>query len=250
MSQPDLSPFFFPGNHVGCLLIHGLSNTPYEMRGMGQYLAEKGLTVLGVRLAGHGTTPEEMAQTTWRHWVASALAGLEELRRGCSRLFLVGASGGGLISLYLALHQTVDGAVVISTPVYLDDWRLLFLPLLRYFVPWYRDPLCDLTDPGAWARYYAPPASYERKPVSSLPSFRELQGLVKKGLKRIAVPILLIYGARDRMVPLGNARYIYENLGSTDKELIWLPNSGHGLVVDSEKKEAWAKIYEFIDDHR
>jgi len=66
MSKLDLNPFFFEGGPTGCLLIHGFSSSPPEMRLMGEYLAGKGLTVLGVRLAGHGTSPEDMATTAWR----------------------------------------------------------------------------------------------------------------------------------------------------------------------------------------
>jgi len=64
MEALDLNPFFFEGGEVGCLLVHGFSGSPPEMQPMGDYLAGKGLTVLGVRLAGHGTSPEDMATTT------------------------------------------------------------------------------------------------------------------------------------------------------------------------------------------
>jgi len=74
----------------------------------------------------------------------------------------------------------------------------------------------------------------------------ELQGLVKESLGRITVPVLLIHGARDQTIPLGNADYIYEHLGSEDKRLLWFENSGHGLVVDSEKEAVWARAYAFI----
>ena len=65
MKALDLNPFFFEGGPTGCLLVHGFSRSPLEMGPMGEYLAGKGLTVLGVRLAGHGTSPEDMAKTTW-----------------------------------------------------------------------------------------------------------------------------------------------------------------------------------------
>jgi len=69
-------------------------------------------------------------------------------------------------------------------------------------------------------------------------SLMELQGLVRENLGQISVPVLLIYGARDRTIPLGNADYIYEHLGSEDKRLIWFENSGHGLIVDGEEEAA------------
>ena len=60
-----VEPFYFPGNRVGCLLIHGFSGSPSEMRFMGERLAKAGWTVSGILLSGHGTTPEQMAKTTW-----------------------------------------------------------------------------------------------------------------------------------------------------------------------------------------
>ncbi len=49
-------PFFFPAGQTGCLLVHGLTGTPKEMYWMGEYLSAHGITVLGVRLAGHAPT--------------------------------------------------------------------------------------------------------------------------------------------------------------------------------------------------
>ncbi|MCE7861299.1 MAG: carboxylesterase, partial [Chloroflexi bacterium CFX2] len=53
-------PFLLPGNRTGILLIHGFTGTPKEMRWMGDYLNEFGYSCLGIRLAGHATTPEDM----------------------------------------------------------------------------------------------------------------------------------------------------------------------------------------------
>lgn len=82
MAKLDLEPCFFAGGPTSCLLVHGFSGSPPEIRPMGEYLTAQGLTVLGVRLAGHGTFPEDMAKTTWHDWVASAEEDLRELQLG------------------------------------------------------------------------------------------------------------------------------------------------------------------------
>jgi esterase/lipase len=66
---PESEPFFFPGGTTGCLLLHGFSSTPGEMRPFGKYLAEKGFAVLGVRLAGHATHPNDLKRTRWIDWL-------------------------------------------------------------------------------------------------------------------------------------------------------------------------------------
>ena len=56
-------PFFFDGSDVGCLVSHGFTGTTQSMRFLGEFLAnEGGLTVIGPRLKGHGTSVEDMAK--------------------------------------------------------------------------------------------------------------------------------------------------------------------------------------------
>jgi len=50
---PGAEPFFLSGSRCGCLLVHGFTGTPKEMRWMGENLHSQGYTVLGIRLSGH-----------------------------------------------------------------------------------------------------------------------------------------------------------------------------------------------------
>jgi carboxylesterase len=239
----DLNPFSFEGGPTGCLLIHGFSGSPPEMQPMGEYLAAEGLTVRGVRLAGHGTTPEDMARTGWRDWVASAEAGLRELEARCDRVFVAGLSMGGLITLHLAAHHSPAGIVVMGAPAYITDWRVRFLPLIRLFVRWVTPNIeSDLTDPEAEERF----SCYQVIPVRCVGSVRQLLRLVRRELPRIQVPALIMQGENDHHVPADSAPIIFEELGAADKEIVWWPNSGHCITVDSEREAVWARAYEFI----
>jgi carboxylesterase len=242
----DLNPFFFAGGETGCLLIHGFTGSPPEMRGLGEYLAGKGLTVLGVRLAGHGTRPEEMARTGWRDWAASAEEGLRELRGRCQQAFVGGLSMGGVLSLYLAARHPIAGAIVMAAPTRLSDWRVPFVPLAKHFMKWYRPGgETDLTDPTAQERMWA----YNRIPMGCIDQLRQLIRLVHQELPRVSVPVLIMQGTHDRYVPPDCAQEIYERVTSQDKERIWLPNSGHAITEDSERREVWQRAYEFIAAH-
>ena len=246
MSELDLNPFFFEGGSTGCLLIHGFSGSPPEMRPMGEYLAQQGLTVLGVRLAGHGTTPEDMARTGWRDWVASAEEGLRELQRRCDPVFPAGLSMGGLIGLHLAAHHPVAGVVAMSAPAYIADWRFRFLPLVQPFVRWITPGgESDLTDAEAQNRFSA----YSRLPTSALVSLRQLLRLVRQELPQVRVPVLVMQGEHDRTIPPDSAQIILDGLGTPDKEIVWWPNSGHAITIDSEQEAVWARAYAFITAH-
>ena len=64
-------PFFIPGGPVGCVLVHGFTGSPKEMRMLGEYLHQQGHSVFGVRLAGHATTMEDMIRSRRQDWLAS-----------------------------------------------------------------------------------------------------------------------------------------------------------------------------------
>ncbi len=242
----DLNPFFFEGGDVGCLLIHGGNGSPLEMRWMGEYLAAKGLTVLGVRLAGHGTTPEDLATKNWKDFIVSAEEGLDQIRSVCEKVFVAGLSFGGLISLYLAAHDPLDGAIVMSAPSHIDDWRLSILPVFKLFVKWVQmDEEDNIIDPEAKKLFYC----YRRVPTIFGMQFSRLLRRVRKTLSKVNAPLLLMQGVQDHTIPKESAQYFFDHVGSVDKEILWFPNSGHPIVVDSEREIVWEKAYEFILKH-
>src|SRR5258708_1634406 len=70
-SPLDLNRFYFRGDSNGCLLIHGLTGTPGEMRFLGERLHAAGFTVSGIVLAGHRTTVEDLKTKKWQDWYRS-----------------------------------------------------------------------------------------------------------------------------------------------------------------------------------
>ena len=49
----EAEEFYFPGNEIGVLVIHGFTGSTQSMRFLGERLAETGFTVFGPRLTGH-----------------------------------------------------------------------------------------------------------------------------------------------------------------------------------------------------
>lgn len=243
----DPSPFFLKGGPVGVLLIHGFTGSPPEMRLIGDYLHERGLTVYAPLLPGHGTTVEEMNRCRWTDWAQHVERALADLRAQCQHVFVGGLSMGSLLTLYLAArHPDLPGAVLYSPATIVADRLIYLTPLLKYFIPKRpKSPEKDLADPQADLRLW----SYEENPVRAAHELLKLIYHVRRRLPRVTCPLLIFYGTRDKAIHPRSAYYTYERAGSTDKELVVLHNSGHCLTVDAEWEGVAEKTHAFIQAH-
>ena len=79
-------PFFYRGGSHGVLLVHGFTSVPAEMLLLGCHLHDLGYTVLGVRLAGHGTTPKDLERMSREDWYDSVCDGYALLDSCCERI--------------------------------------------------------------------------------------------------------------------------------------------------------------------
>ena len=59
----------------GALLLHGLTDSPYSLRRIGEILHARGFYVLGLRLPAHGTIPGALTKVRWEDWVAASRIG-------------------------------------------------------------------------------------------------------------------------------------------------------------------------------
>jgi carboxylesterase len=229
---------------VGCLLIHGFSGSPFEMRWLGAYLAERGMHVEGVRLAGHGTRPEELKRLTWRDWLKSAEEGLDRLRSTHEKVVIVGFSMGGLLGLHLCARRPADVAriVTMSTPVYFRDRRIHLIPVVRHVVRWHNVRRTGTSiDPEAHTRYHA----YRRYPLVAVDQLLNLMRVTRKLLPTVKTPSLIMHGVRDDVIHPRSAHYLFDHIGSVEKDLVFWHNSGHGVVFDAEREEVWRRVSEF-----
>jgi alpha-beta hydrolase superfamily lysophospholipase len=67
----EIAPTGQPRGSV--LLVHGLSDSPYSVRGLGETFAAQGYYVVALRLPGHGTLPSGLLDVTWEDWYAAVV---------------------------------------------------------------------------------------------------------------------------------------------------------------------------------
>lgn len=243
-------PFLLLGDRSkpACLLIHGFTGTPKEMRWMGDFLNEKGYTCLGVRLAGHAANPEDMIRSNWTDWTASVEDAFSLLRGLTDRIFLVGLSMGGILSLLMSTRLKVQGVVAMSTPYKLpDDPRLRHIEWISKIVAYM--PKSD-EEPGAtWfdKEAFKDHISYPQNPVRSIGQLNQLLGEMRAALPKIDVPVLLIHSKDDKYVPPESMELIFADLkNASDKRRLFVTGSGHVVTRDAARRQVFEAALEFI----
>ena len=231
-------PFLLRGNGNGVLLLHGFSGSPAEMRLMGGHLHAAGFTVFATRLPGHGTEVRDLARSNWMDWYGAALDGWHILRSFCEQVHVVGLSMGALLALKLASERPVGKLVSLGAPIYLFDKRIAFLSLYRIFLR-YAPKKIRVYEAGS--EYVV---GYDKLPLSSLASLLDLIGSVKRDLAKIQCPTLIMHARRERTVRPESAEYIFDQLTTSAKKLIWLEKSGHIMTVDIER----ALVFQAVTD--
>jgi len=239
---PDAEPFTFQGGEVGVLLLHGFTGSPQGLRLWGEALHRGGLTVHCPLLPGHGTHWRDLAVTSSSDWEEASLAGLALLTERCERVVVCALSFGGALALHLAARRPgeIRGVVAVNPWLYLNDRRLVLLPLLKHVLP---------TTPGIGSDIADSPLeelAYERVPLKALAAARALQAVVKAELGQVAQPLLLYVSRQDHVVPPGNATFIAERAGSTDVEVVWLERSFHVATLDCERDRIFDGSLAFV----
>lgn len=241
-------PFYYEGGQAGCLLVHGFTGSPPEMMYLGRKLADRGMTVSGVQLAGHGTTPQEMINTGRDDWYKSAEDGLLKLKEQCAEVFVAGLSMGGALTLLLCARRgdIIRAAASLSAAAVFKDWRIGLAGAASHFVKYLRaDDSCDLTDTTANDTM----KSYDMIPLRCVSELNLLSKDVKRKLPSIKTPLLIMHGMKDKTLWPGNANFINSRVSSLDKEVVLLNNSGHGITVDVEKDLVAGRVYAHFEKH-
>lgn len=247
-SQRLVEPFYFSGNSIGLLLIHGFTGSPSEVRFLGERLAEQGFTVSGIRLSGHGTTVEELADKRWQDWVKDAENGSAELRRTCTHVVAIGLSMGGLLALELAARGLVDGAVAMNAPMVLVDWRTRFLGLAQSFVHYVDKAAEHQATVAAGSEEAMQRFQYTKFPIAALYSLNKAIPRVRKRLGLISCPVLVMQSKKDQTVSPKSARILAEGLSAAQPQVVYWGNSGHVLTLGPEREAVALEVIRFIKE--
>ncbi len=235
--------FYFKGtNEKAVLLLHGYTGCCSEMRPLGEYLHKQGYTVLCPLLPGHGTTVDDLEKTEAWQWLQAAHEACHELLNSYDTVYVVGLSMGGQLAIDVMAKEPVAKGVFISTPIFVKDKRVTFIPILKHFIRYLPKHKKDY---GEMSRYCI---SYEKMPTRPLQSLFAMVKAGKKLLPAIKRPVLVLQSKTEHTVMPESAQYIFDHVGTQQdkKKLKWFYRSGHILTLDAEHDIVFEEIAKFF----
>lgn len=235
--------------------VHGFAEHGGRYRHVGEALASAGFSFCIPDLRGHGRTATEHD----RGYVSSFSDFLVDLKHYISHLrttyspralALLGHSMGGLIALYYAaMHGDVDAVITsgAATIVEVNVLQRLLLTLLAKTVPRFRlklpiNPKLLSHDENVVRRYAEDPLVVKRPAVKLVYELVEASRRFWRHVHGIRVPLLLLHGGDDRIVPPRASVEVYRKAGSSVKELKIYPHLYHEILNEPE----WRSIVEDI----
>ncbi len=231
--------FLWKGGPVGILLSHGYTASTAEVRLLARLLHDQGYTVAGPLLPGHMTSPEDMNRCRWEDWVDAMEIAYQEMAAQCEVVFIGGESMGALIALYVASqHPEIAGLLIYAPALRIARQKAILANLLYRFVPYVNKQRIEPAN--LWQGYTV-------NPVPALVQMLKLQNEILEKLPTIHQPLLLVQGRLDTDIDLRGIEILYQKIGSDIKDLYWMENSFHAVIMDHEVGQVFKKTQQFIE---
>ncbi len=234
----------------GVVLTHGFLAAPLETRQLGEALCRAGYAVYGVRLAGHGTAPEDIAARPWQEWYGAVERGVAILETLSDKVALCGFSAGGCLSLIGAarMPERLRAVISICAPLYVRNRGIHFVPSILGF-----NSLLHRVgaDRFRWEYSENHPENlhinYLRNPLTAANELVNVMAESERVLETISIPALVVQASQDPTVHPDSGPDIFGRLGSPHKELTVFERGRHGIINGAGSEEVSSRVAQFLE---
>jgi len=204
---------------MGLVFCHGLfsSKDGYKIRKIASSIVESGITLMTFDFSFSGESGSNIEDITIEQEIEDLNSAVIEFKkRGIDSIILAGSSMGGVVVLLYGAKTTIaiDSLITIATPA--DLKNLL-----------YNNTSIEENDT------IAPDGmtSFDKVPLKNAFSIEMTTIDMITNINKINVPVLILQGEKDTIVPSYNADIIKKNLSSSHKMLM-IPQGDHHLSDD------------------
>jgi alpha-beta hydrolase superfamily lysophospholipase len=242
--------------------LHGLGDHSGLYPNLASHFPSRGIALYAHDLRGNGRSAGQRAYIAgWREYRSDLHAFLARVREweGDLPLFLLGNSLGGLVVLEYALHHPHGLAGVIAAapplgqlgvpPILMALGRFLSRVVPRFSLEVGMDLTGLARDPSVVEAVLADPHFHRRGTARLSTEVTAAIARVQDGAANFSVPLLVLHGSADRMVPPDGSRQFFAKVRYPDREFREYAGAYHGLFADFNHAEVLRDLEQWIDLH-
>ena len=246
------APFLLWGvtRRIGVVLVHSYLANPEEVRQLAMYLNSRGIWVYVPRLAGHGTTPDNLAETTYGEWLEAVEAGYAIISSICEKVILGGVSVGGCLAFDLAARvKRIAGVFAVCPPSTLHDFSAEFMPNIDVWNRIVAKVKGNVLE-DRFLTFFPddPKMTYDRNPVFGVREVGRFLDNLRQKLEGILHPALVIQASDNPVVNPKGSRQFFDRLGSRRKQYCLVDSNRHIIVNGEEAGKVHRLVENFIRD--
>ncbi|MEA2450675.1 MAG: acylglycerol lipase [Thermoleophilaceae bacterium] len=243
------------------VLAHGASEHSGRYEWTAERLAERGYATYALDHRGHGRSEGVRAYIDRMDNAVADLDALVHIAAGDQAdvpVFLLGHSMGGCVALaYAIAHQDKLDGLLLSAPVAVLEAASLptrvagqvlsvIAPRLGVFDI---DSTAVSRDPEVVRAYDADPLNYHGKlPARTVAELASTVARFPEALPRLTLPLLVMHGTADRLVPPAASDLVNERVGSEDKTYLRYPDLFHEILNEPERDQVVGDIADWLDE--
>lgn len=240
------------------LIVHGIAEHLHRYDELVKRLNESGYNVFRFDLPGHGRSGNKRGDVKSIDDILTIINNkVNDIReRFGKKVFMIGHSlGGGITNIYASTYFDIDGYIssgaASDTVKQLNAFKVIPYQLVGWITV--KNNLAE----NALASIKEVEALYHADPyVLKEYKIRYAGEVMIKGIKRlkknyhnIKMPVLVMHGSLDPIVPKEFSENLFKQIASEDKELVLYEKSLHEIFNDIEKEEVTVKVISWLDSH-
>ncbi len=241
--------------------LHGLGDHSGLYPNLAAHFPSRGIALYAYDMRGNGRSPGQRAYLSGWHEYRDDLRHFLKLVREWERgvpVFLLGNSLGGLVVLDYALHYPdgLSGVIAAAPPLgrlgvpafLMSLGRIMSRLAPRFSLRVGMDLTGLARDPAVVEAVLADPYFHRVGTARLSTEVTAAISRVQAEAGRFSVPLLILHGAADRMVPPDGSREFFAKVQHPDRELREYPEAYHGLFADFEHGQVLADVERWIRD--
>jgi alpha-beta hydrolase superfamily lysophospholipase len=242
--------------------LHGLGDHSGLYPTLASHFPAHNIALYAYDMRGNGRSPGQRAYLRgWHEYRGDLHAFLGRVRKweGDLPLFILGNSLGGLVVLDYALHYPagLSGVIAAATPlgeVGVPPFLMALGRIMSRICPRFSLEVgMDLSglarDPAVVERVLADPLFHRRGTARLSTEVTAAIRRVQARAETLSVPLLILHGSADRMVPPEGSRHFFRRVHQTDRELREYPGAYHGLFADTGHEEVLKDVERWLEGH-